>query len=481
MRVQKRNGKLELLNVDKLTKRVKRLCNGLDDKVRHEELVDKVINGAHEDIATNKLDILAAETAATMATNHPDYSILASRFEIKMMHKTTPSKFSEAVEELYNIKDHRGNHKPMISDKLYKLVSLYKDKINSVINPENDFNFDYFGIKTLQKAYLKKIGDRLIETPQYLFMRVALGIHGFDLDGAFETYRLLSEKKIIHATPTLFNAGTTNPYLSSCFLLEMDSDSIEGIYDTLKKCAKISQASGGIGLSIHKIRANGSAIHGTGGISNGIVPMLRNFDMTARYVDQGGGKRKGSIAVYIEPWHPEIDAFLDLKKNHGKEELRARDLFYALWIPDLFMQRVKEDGDWSLFCPSRVDNLEDYWGEEFNKRYIKYEKEGLATSTIKARDLWNKILSNQIETGVPYILYKDACNEKSNQKNLGTIKSSNLCVEIIEYTSKDEVAVCNLGSISLPKCYNEEYDKFDFEQIILFCRSYDEESQQSNR
>jgi len=417
----------------------------------------KVINGLYDGVTTVELDNLAAETAATMTTRHPDYAKLAARIAISNLHKVTSKSFSNTMKRLYTYVDPKtGQNAPLISKETWRVIKEHAAELDEAIIHDRDFSYDYFGFKTLERSYLMKIDGKTVERPQHMLMRVAVGIHGEDTPAAIETYNLLSEKWFTHATPTLFNAGTPKPQLSSCFLLTMKEDSIDGIYDTLKQCAKISQSAGGIGLSIHNIRAKGSYIKGTGGTSNGIVPMLRNFDMTARYVDQGGGKRKGSFAIYLEPWHADIFDFLNLKKNHGKEELRARDLFYALWIPDLFMKRVENNEMWSLFCPNEAPGLADVYGEEFERLYEKYEREEKYRRQVKAQDLWFEILEAQIETGTPYMLYKDAANRKSNQKNLGTIKSSNLCTEIMEYTSSDEVAVCNLASIALPKFVTDE-------------------------
>jgi len=399
-----------------------------------------------------------------MAAHHPDYAILAARIAISNLHKNTDKSFTRTMEALYNYIDPKTGAKAgLISDKTIKTIQKHSDVLDSAIIYDRDYDFDYFGFKTLERSYLLRMDGTVVERPQHMLMRAAVGIHDEDIEAAIETYNLMSEKWFIHATPTLFNAGTPKPQLSSCFLLSMTDDSISGIFETLSRCAKISQSAGGIGLSIHNVRAKGSYIKGTGGTSNGIVPMLKVFNDTARYVDQGGGKRKGAFAMYLEPWHADIFDFLDLKKNHGKEEMRARDLFYAMWISDLFMQRVKEDTTWSLFCPNECPGLYDSYGEKFNQLYTQYESEGRATKTIKAQELWFAILESQIETGTPYILYKDACNEKSNQKNLGTIRSSNLCTEILEYTSPDEVAVCNLASISLPKFIKN--NQFDFEEL----------------
>ena len=466
MLVIKRDGRRESVKFDKITARIEKLCYGLNTQyVEPVEIAKKVINGIYDGVTTVELDNLAAETAATMTTRHPDYAILAARIAISNLHKVTSKSFSNTMKRLYTFVDLKtGENASLISKEVYGEIKKHAALLDSTIIYDRDYSYDYFGFKTLERSYLMKIDGKVIERPQHMLMRVAIGIHMEDIDAAIETYNLLSQKWFTHATPTLFNAGTPKPQLSSCFLLQVKDDSIDGIYDTLKQCAKISQSAGGIGLSIHNIRATGSYIKGTNGTSNGIVPMLRNFDMTARYVDQGGGKRKGSFAMYIEPWHADIFQFLDLKKNHGKEELRARDLFYALWIPDLFMKRVEENGEWSLFCPNEAPGLHECYGEEFERLYEKYEKEGRARQTIKAQDLWFEVVESQIETGTPYMLYKDACNKKSNQKNLGVIKSSNLCTEIIEYTAPDEIAVCNLASIALPKFINEE-GEFDHQQL----------------
>lgn len=452
MLVLKRDGRRESVKFDKITARIEKLCGGLNSQfVEPIEVAKKVINGLYDGVTTQELDNLAAETAASMTTRHPDYGMLAARIAVSNLHKVTSASFSSTMKRLYTyIDSHTGENAPLLSKEAYSVIKSNAAQLDAAVDYSRDFSYDYFGFKTLERSYLMKLDGKIVERPQHMLMRVAVGIHFEDVESVIETYNLLSEKWFTHATPTLFNAGTPKPQLSSCFLLTMKDDSIDGIYDTLKQCAKISQSAGGIGLSIHNIRATGSYIRGTNGVSNGIVPMLRNFDMTARYVDQGGGKRKGSFAIYLEPWHADIFDFLDLKKNHGKEEMRARDLFYALWISDLFMKRVEANGEWSLFCPNEAPGLSDAYGDDFEKLYEKYEKEGKARRTIKAQDLWFEILEAQIETGVPYILYKDAANKKSNQKNLGTIKSSNLCTEIMEYTSPEEVAVCNLASLALP-------------------------------
>ena len=449
MNVIKRNGTTEEVSFDKVLRRIKNLSNGLN--INTTLISQKICAQIHNDIKTSVMDELGAEECAALSTDHPDYGILSSRLIVSNHHKNTTPSFSECIHILYYNYDIHKKHYPLITKKIYDIVNMHKTKLNDVIDCERDFNLDFFGFKTLERAYLLKVNNKIIERPQYMFMRVALGIHENDLKEALQTYNYMSNGLFIHATPTLFNAGTPKPQLSSCFLLPMQEDSISGIYDSLKSCALISQSAGGIGLWIHNIRAKGSAIRGTNGISNGLVPMLRVFNNTARYVDQGGGKRNGSIAIYLEPWHADIDDFLLLKKNHGNEEDRCRDLFYALWIPDLFMERVKEEKDWTLMCPDECPGLYDTYGDKFEALYTKYENEGRGRKTIKARDLWFSILESQIETGVPYLLFKDACNRKSNQQNLGTIKSSNLCTEIIEYSSPDEFAVCNLASIGLPK------------------------------
>ena len=458
MLVIKRDGRKESVKFDKITARIEKLSYGLNTEfVKTIEIAKKVIDGLYDGVSTQELDELASETAATLTTKHPDFATLAARIAVSNLHKTTSKSFSSTMKRLYTyVNPKTGENASLLSKEVYGVINKNAALLDSSIIYDRDFSYDYFGFKTLEKSYLLKLDGKVVERPQHMLMRVAIGIHMDDLDSVLETYNLLSEKWFTHATPTLFNAGTPKPQLSSCFLLTMKEDSIDGIYDTLKQCAKISQSAGGIGLSIHNVRATGSYIKGTNGVSNGIIPMLRNFDMTARYVDQGGGKRKGSFAIYLEPWHSDIFEFLQLKKNHGKEELRARDLFYAMWIPDLFMKRVESNSDWSLFSPDEAKDLHETFGEEFEKLYEKFEKEGRARKTVKAQDLWFEILESQIETGNPYILYKDACNIKSNQKNLGTIKSSNLCTEIVEYTSPDEVAVCNLASIALNKFVKDD-------------------------
>jgi ribonucleoside-diphosphate reductase alpha chain len=442
------------------------MCYGLDPLVSPESVAMKVIEGIYDGVSTSDLDNLAAEVAAAKTIDHPDYALLASRIAVSNLHKETKKTFSEVMSDLYYYIDPKTNQKAsLLADDVYNIIQEHKETLDSSIIYDRDFRYDYFGFKTLTRSYLMKLNGKIAERPQQMLMRVSLGIHKSDIAGAIKTYHLMSEGWFTHATPTLFNSGTPKPQMSSCFLLTMKEDSIEGIYETLKACAQISQSAGGIGLSIHNIRATGSYIKGTNGTSNGIVPMLRVFNDTARYVDQGGGKRKGSFAMYIEPWHADVFDFLDLKKNHGKEEQRARDLFFALWIPDLFMQRVKENGEWTLMCPHECPGLSDVHSAEFVALYTKYEQEGKGRKTIKAQDLWFKILESQIETGTPYMLYKDAANSKSNQQNLGTIKSSNLCTEIIEYTAPDEIAVCNLASLALPKYVTEE-KTFDHDKLF---------------
>lgn len=465
MYVIKRDGKHEPVQFDKIQSRIEKLAYRLDPLVNHIEVAMKVIEGIFDGVTTTQLDNLAAETAATMTTKHPDYALLASRIAVSNLHKNTKKSFSQTMKDLHDYIDPKtGNKASLIADDVYEVIVQHADQLDSAIIYDRDFGFDYFGFKTLEKSYLLKLNNKVVERPQHMYMRVAVGIHKHDIDSVIETYNLMSERWFTHATPTLFNAGTPKPQMSSCFLLTMKDDSISGIYDTLKNCAMISQSAGGIGLSIHNVRATGSYIRGTNGTSNGIVPMLRVFNDTARYVDQGGGKRKGSFAVYLEPWHSDIFEFLELKKNHGKEELRARDLFFALWIPDLFMKRVEQNGSWSLFCPNEAPGLADCWGKEFETLYEKYEAEGKARKTIRAQELWFAVVESQIETGTPYMLYKDACNAKSNQQNLGTIRSSNLCTEIVEYTAPDEVAVCNLASIALNRFVKD--GQFDHQKLF---------------
>lgn len=467
MYVIKRDGRQEPVHFDKITSRVSKLSFGLNSRfiVSH-KIAQKVIEGIYDGITTTQLDDLAAQTAAAMAVIHPDYAILAARIAVSNLHKNTRKVFSRVITDLYNYVDPKtGEKASLIADDVYEVVMANRDRLDASIIHHRDYNYDYFGFKTLEKSYLMRTNGKVTERPQHMLMRVAIGIHKEDIDSAIETYNLMSEKWFTHATPTLFNAGTPKPQLSSCFLLTMKEDSITGIFETLKQCAEISQSAGGIGLSIHNIRATGSYIKGTNGTSNGIVPMLKVFNDTARYVDQGGGKRKGAFAIYLEPWHADIFEFLELRKNNGKDELRARDLFFALWIPDLFMKRVKDNGTWSLFCPNECPGLCDTYGDEFEALYHKYESEGRAMRTVNAQELWFHILDSQIETGTPYMLYKDHVNRKSNQKNLGVIRSSNLCTEIMEYTSPDEVAVCNLASINLSKFVDPEAKVFDFQKL----------------
>ena len=466
MYVAKRDGKTESVKFDKITARIIKMCYGLDPLVSPEAVAMKVIEGLFDGVSTTELDNLAAEVAAAKTIDHPDYALLASRIAVSNLHKETKKTFSEVMHDLYHYVDNKTNEPAsLLAEDVYHIIMDNKEVLDSSIIYDRDFRYDYFGFKTLTRSYLMRLYGKIVERPQQMLMRVAIGIHKEDIQSAIKTYNLMSEGWFTHATPTLFNSGTPKPQMSSCFLLTMKEDSISGIYDTLKSCAQISQSAGGIGLSIHDIRATGSYIKGTNGASNGIVPMLRVFNDTARYVDQGGGKRKGSFAIYLEPWHADVFDFLDLKKNHGKEEQRARDLFYALWIPDLFMKRVKENGDWTLMCPHECPGLSDTHSAEFEALYTQYEQAGKGRKTIKAQDLWFKILESQIETGTPYMLYKDAANSKSNQQNLGTIKSSNLCTEIIEYTAPDEVAVCNLASLALPKFVTEE-GAFDHDKLF---------------
>ena len=470
MFVLKRDGKKEPVMFDKITARVRKICYGLNPLVDPVKVAMRVIEGLYDGVTTSELDNLASEIAATMTTAHPDYAKLAARISVSNLHKNTKKTFSEVMEDLYTYVNPRtGKKAPLLSDEVYKIIKDNADFFDSTIIYSRDFNYDYFGFKTLERSYLLKLNGEIAERPQHMLMRVAIGIHMEDMEAAVETYELMSKKFFTHATPTLFNSGTPKPQMSSCFLLQMQDDSIDGIYDTLKQTAKISQSAGGIGLSAHNIRATGSYIRGTNGTSNGIIPMLKVYNDTARYVDQGGGKRKGSFAIYLEPWHADVFEFLDLRKNTGKEEMRARDLFLALWIPDLFMKRVEQNGEWTLMCPNECPHLFDSYGEEFERLYEGYEKANKGRKTVKARELWEKILEAQIETGNPYMLYKDAANRKSNQKNLGTIRSSNLCTEIMEYTAKDEVAVCNLASISIPMFVSEGKDgKKFFDHKRLF-------------
>jgi ribonucleoside-diphosphate reductase alpha chain len=467
MYVIKRDGRKEAVHFDKITSRISKLSFGLSPKfIEPHKVAQTVINGLYDGVTTTELDELAARTSAAMTVIHPDYAVLAARIAVSNLHKNTKKNFSLVIQDLYNYIDPRTNQKAaLIADDVFEIIMENRERLDASIVHHRDYNYDYFGFKTLDRSYLLKINGKVVERPQHMLMRVAVGIHRNDIDAAIQTYDLMSEKWFTHATPTLYNAGTPKPQLSSCFLLTMQDDSIKGIYDTLKQCAEISQSAGGIGLSIHNIRAKGSYIKGTGGESNGLIPMLQVFNSTARYVDQGGGKRKGAFSIYIEPWHADIFDFLEMRRPHGKEEMKARDLFFALWIPDLFMKRVKENGEWSLMCPNECPGLCDTYGDEFEALYLKYEAEGKARKTIKASDLWYHILDSQIETGTPYMLYKDHVNRKSNQKNLGVIRSSNLCTEIMEFTSKDEVAVCNLASINLSRFVDEENKTFDFQRL----------------
>ncbi|TNE99356.1 MAG: ribonucleoside-diphosphate reductase subunit alpha [Deltaproteobacteria bacterium] len=468
MYVITRSGEREPIKFDKITERIERLSHDLDTNyVDPSQIAKKVIEGIYDGITTRELDQLAAETAAYLSTQHPDYSTLAGRIAVSNLHKETKGCFSENIKAMYNyVNSKTGEHSPLISKELYETVMDNAERLDKALVDKRDFGYDYFGFKTLERSYLLKMEGKIVERPGQMLLRVSVGMHMNDIDSALETYDLMSQKYFTHASPTLFNSGTNKPQLSSCFLVHMKDDSIEGIYETLKDTALISQSAGGIGINIHNIRAKGSFIKGTNGTSNGIVPMLKVFNDTARYVDQGGGKRKGAFAVYLEPWHADVSDFLEMKKNTGKDEARARDLFYALWIPDLFMKRVEEDGMWSLFCPHECPGLSDTYGAEFEKLYKSYEEKGMAKKVMRAQDLWFEVLESQIETGSPYMLYKDAINEKSNQKNLGTIKSSNLCTEIMEYTAPDEVAVCNLASVALNKFVNEKSQTYDHKKLF---------------
>ncbi len=470
MKVQKRNGNYEPVMFEKITARIKKLCYELDTTVDACMIAQKVIQGVYDGVTVSEIDDLAAETAAFMTTHHPDFAKLAARISVSNLHKNTDKTFSKVIETLRNNK-HHGKPAPLIAEDIYDIVMCNSEQLNAAVVFDRDFNFDYFGFKTLERSYLMRVNNIIQERPQHMIMRVAVGIHKDDIHSVVETYRLMSQGWFVHATPTMYNAGTPEPQMSSCFLLTMQDDSIDGIFETLKMCAKISKGAGGIGLAVSNVRGFGSYIKGSGGFSNGLVPMLRVFDNTARYVDQGGGKRKGAFAIYVEPWHADIEDILELKKNTGKEEKRARDLFYALWIPDLFMKRVEEDNDWSLFCSSNCGDLMETFGDEFEKLYLKYETQKLYTKQISARKLWFSILDSQMETGNPYILYKDSANRKSNHNHMGTIHCSNLCTEIIEYTSKDEVAVCNLASVALPKFVTEDNVK-EFDHKKLFSVTY---------
>jgi ribonucleoside-diphosphate reductase alpha subunit len=464
MCVRKRNGEMETISFDKILHRLRKL-GGSDLTIRYSSLVMKVIDQLHDGIETTKIDELSAQQCASQNTTHPDYGILASRIIISNHQKNTQSSFTQVMKSLFHFKDVHGNQSSLIAESLYKIVEKHGTAIDEMICEERDYLLDYFGFKTLEKSYLFRMNNTIIERPQHMWMRVAVGIHGDDLDNVKETYDLMSQKYFTHATPTLFNAGTPRPQLSSCYLIAMEDDSVDGIYDTLKDCAKISKYAGGIGLHIHNVRASGTHIRGTNGVSNGIVPMLRVYNNTARYIDQGGGKRNGSFAIYLEPWHADVFQFLEMRKNHGDEELKARDLFYALWIPDLFMKRVHENKEWTLMCPHECPGLSDVYGNKFDELYEKYETQNKGKRTVKARELWFHILDSQMETGTPYLLFKDAANKKSNQNNLGTIKSSNLCTEIIEYSDDKETAVCNLASIGLSSFVNKKTKKFNYEML----------------
>lgn len=474
MLVVKRDGRRESVKFDKITSRIEKLCYGLNmSYVSPIEVAKKVIDGIYDGVTTVELDNLAAETAAALTTRHPDYAILAARIAVSNLHKVTAKSFSSTMKRLYTYEDPKtGENASLIGKDTWEVIHKHAAQLDSAVIYDRDYSYDYFGFKTLERSYLLRIDGKVVERPQHMLMRVAVGIHGHDLEAAIETYNLMSERWFTHATPTLFNAGTPKPQLSSCFLLTMKDDSIEGIYDTLKNCALISQSAGGIGLAIHNVRATGSYIKGTNGTSNGLVPMLKVFNDTARYVDQGGGKRKGAFAIYLEPWHADIFEFLELKKNHGKEENRARDLFYAMWTPDLFMRRVEANDVWTLMCPNECPGLDTSWGEDFERLYAKYEREGRGRKTVKAQELWFAILESQTETGTPYMLFKDAANRKSNQQNLGTIKSSNLCTEIIEYTDENEIAVCNLASLALPRYVTEENGQKRFDHQKLYDVTY---------
>lgn len=461
MEVIKRSGERELVMLDKITEKIELFVEGL--KVEPVEITKKVASAVRDGITTKELDDLVAETAATMTVQHPDYGILAGRIAADNLQRTTLDSFVDTIEKLYNYTHPRnGLPFPLIADDVYEIVQKHGQELEKAIDYSRDFGYDYFGFKTLEKSYLQKMDGVVVERPQHMIMRVALGIHKGDIDNVIKTYNLMSKKYMTHASPTLFNAGTTHPQMSSCFLVAMKDDSLDGIYDTLKEASLICKSGSGLAVHIHNIRSKGSFIRSNNGVSSGIVPMLRVFNETARYVDQAG-KRRGAFAIYLEPWHADVFEFLDLRKNHGKEEMRARDLFYSLWVPDLFMERIKSDGDWSLFDPAVAPGLSDVYGDEFNALYEKYEAEGKANRTVKARDLWFKVLESQIETGTPYIGYKDAINKKSNQKNVGVIKSSNLCHEIFEVSTPDETAVCNLASLALPKFAEE--GKFDHQTL----------------
>uniref|UniRef100_A0A6C0LTI4 ribonucleoside-diphosphate reductase n=1 Tax=viral metagenome TaxID=1070528 RepID=A0A6C0LTI4_9ZZZZ len=465
MNVRKRNGEMVTISFDKILHRIKTIGQLHNIHINYSSMAMRIIDQLYDGIETSKIDELTAQQCASQTTQHIDYGRMASVLCVSNLHRETPGDFIEVTERLYTYKDIHGNNYPMVADDYYACVNENATQITDKIDYEKDYVLDYFGYKTLERAYLFRIDGKIIERPQDMWMRVAIGIHGKDLVRVFETYDLMSDKYFTHATPTLFNAGTPRPQMSSCYLLAMEDDSVDGIYNTLKDCASISKYAGGIGLHIHNVRASGTHIRGTNGTSNGIVPMLRVFNNTARYIDQGGGRRNGSFAIYLEPWHADVFAFLEMRKNHGDEETKARDLFYALWISDLFMKRVETDGKWTLMCPHECPGLSDVYGEEFETLYTKYETEGKGRRTIDARKLWFHILDSQMETGTPYLLYKDAVNNKSNQKNLGTIKSSNLCTEITEFSNHEESAVCNLASIGLPMFVNTKEKTFDYDKL----------------
>ena len=465
MNVMKRNGNLETVSFDKILQRMKRVGREADLKLNYTQLAMKVIDQLYDGISTTRIDELSAEQCASLSSTHPDYNVLGGRIIISNHQKNTEPSFINVMTRLYEFRDKHGEHYPLISQELYNVIQKYPEQIESMLCYERDYLIEYFGFKTLERSYLMKLDGVIIERIQHMWLRVSIGIHGENLDRVKETYDLMSQKYFTHATPTLFNAGTPKPQLSSCFLQAMESDSVDGIYNTLKECAKISKWAGGIGLHIHNIRASGSHIRGTNGKSNGIVPMLKVFNNTAKYIDQGGGRRNGSFAIYLEPWHADIEMFLEMRKNHGDEEMKARDLFYALWIPDLFMKRVKANADWTLMCPDECPGLSDVYGDEFERLYESYEQQNKGRMTIKARQLWFHMLDAQMETGTPYMLFKDSCNRKSNQKNVGVIKSSNLCTEIIEYSDENETAVCNLASIALPTFIDRVNGVFDYEKL----------------
>lgn len=477
MQVVKRDGRSEDISFDKILRRVKSIGSEANLTLNYTQFVMRVIDQLHNGITTHQIDELAAEQCATLVTAHPDYGTLASHIVVSNIHKQTHAKFADAMTTMNSFINESGKHTSLLDPTVFKFITDHSDALNEMVDDRRDYLLDYFGLKTLERSYLMKVNGKLVERPQYMFLRVACGIHSLSQEGSTddtlkaikETYDLMSQKFYVHATPTLFNSGTPRPQMSSCYLIAMEDDSIDGIFNTLKDCAMISKWAGGIGLHVHNVRSEGSHIRGTNGMSNGLVPMLRVFNSTARYVDQGGGKRNGSFAVYLEPWHPDILDFLELRKNHGDEETKARDLFYALWIPDLFMKRVKEDSTWSLFCPDQCPGLADVYGADFEVLYTRYESEGKARKTMDARKLFFAILESQMETGTPYMLYKDAANAKSNQKNLGTIKSSNLCTEIIEYSDKDETAVCNLASLSLSSFVKDD-KTFDYEKLVAVSR-----------